>query len=653
VFNIKKGLFSLLLSSFTMRLVQLFKKKQHMKKRALPLILSLFALSFGGAAYGQLNYGPTGATNVTGTYTDLGANGSVITTANFDDANSAPQNIGFTFNYNGSAFTQFVLNTNGFIKLGNANPSQPNLFFTSPTAPTGGVFNSGNAADANMICVFNHDLKAGTLTPEYRMFTSGTSGSHVCTIQYKNVRDSINGTAMNQYDNMQFQIKLYETSNMIEFIYGKWAATTATSIAKFSGVGLKGLDSSNAQVLVMTKASTQAWSTATFLNTNYTPTGNAFDWGNGTRPAPDSGRTYRFMPELNNDVAVTGLFTLGSLPTPFGAPRSDSAVVTNLGASNLSNYVVTLNVTGANSITRTVTIPTLPSRATVVVGFPTYSPATVGTNTVTVSVPSDNNLTNNVMTYTQIINTNMFSFADGSPSVYAMGRSGYTVVRYHSSSEIAVNSANVYIAHDSASVGKSIYAIVFDSSGVKLDSSATYTITAADTGKYHTFTLPNSPRVYGTYFYIGIGQPVTGYFPVGCQKEGDPVRTGCYFRKSFSPTSTWRDMGGLTSLTTYRPMIQATVLAATGILELTENDNLVIAYPNPSADAITYYISGTSQRDLTFFLFDVNGKMVRNIEHINSANFVMERSNLSSGTYFYKVNNKLNRMIGSGTVILK
>jgi len=622
-----------------------------MKKRTLPLIFSLFALSLGGAVYGQLNYGPAGAANVTGTYTDLGTNGSVITTANFDDANSAPQNIGFTFNYNGSAFTQFVLNTNGFIKLGNSNPSQPNLFFTSPTAPTGGVFNSGNPADANMICVFNHDLKAGTLTPEYRVYTSGTSGSRVCTIQYKNVRDSINGTAMNQYDDMQFQIKLYETSNMIEFIYGKWTASTATSIAKFSGVGLKGLDSTNAQVLVMTKASTQQWSTATFLNTNYTPAGNAFDWGNGTRPSPDSGRTFRFMPELTNDVAVTGLFTLGSLPTPFGAPRIDSAVVTNLGASNLTNYVVTLNVTGANSITRSVTIPSLPSRATMVVGFPSYSPTTAGTNTVTVSVPSDDNLTNNGMSYNQLVNSNTFSFADGSPSVYAMGRTGYTAVRYYSSNEIAVYSAKVYIAHDSASVGKSIYAIVFDSTGAKLDSSASYTITAADTGKYHTFTMPNSPRVYATYFYIGIGQPATGYYPVGCQKEGDPVRTGCYFRKSFSPTSTWRDMGGLASLTTYRPMIQAVVAAASGILELKADENLVVAYPNPAADAVTFSIHGTLQQDLTFTLFDVNGKMLRSIGHINTAEFRMERSNLSSGTYFYKVTTP-NHVIGSGTVIL-
>jgi hypothetical protein len=358
------------------------------------------------------------------------------------------------------------------------------------------------------------------------------------------------------------------------------------------------------------------------------------------------------MPEPNKDVAVTGLFTLAGLPTPFGSPRSDSAVVTNLGATNLTNFVVTLNVTGANTFTRTVTIPSLTSRSTMIVGFPSYSPATVGTNTVTVSVPSDDNLTNNTMSYTQVVNTGTFSFADASPSIYTMGRAGYTVVRYHSSSEIAVNSAKVYLANDSASVGKSIYAIVFDSTGAKLDSSATYTITAADTGKYHTFAMPNSPRVYGTYFYIGVGQPVTGYYPVGCQKEGNPVRTGCYFRKTFSPTSTWRDMGGLTSLTPYRPMIQAVVITATGIFELKAYENNVIAYPNPSADAVTFSISGAPQGDLTFSLFDVNGKMVRTIEHINTSEFRMERSNLSAGTYIYKVNTR-NRVIGSGTVILK
>src|SRR5690606_16726401 len=93
-------------------------------------------------ALAQLNYRPNSATNVATTYTDLGTSGSAITVANNDNANSAATPIGFTFNYNGLAFTEFVLNTNGFIKLGNTTPSATTLI---------NAIGSANAADVNII----------------------------------------------------------------------------------------------------------------------------------------------------------------------------------------------------------------------------------------------------------------------------------------------------------------------------------------------------------------------------------------------------------------------------------------------------------------------------------------------------------------------
>ena len=85
-------------------------------------------LAAAPAAQAQFAYTPASATNVAGTFTDLGTSGTVIATANTDDANSVAQNIGFTFNYNGTAFTQFVLNTNGLVRLGASAPSAANMF---------------------------------------------------------------------------------------------------------------------------------------------------------------------------------------------------------------------------------------------------------------------------------------------------------------------------------------------------------------------------------------------------------------------------------------------------------------------------------------------------------------------------------------------
>ena len=75
-----------------------------------------------------LDYKATDGINTTGTYTDLGTTGTPIAVANNDNANSAVLPIGFTFNFNRTNFTDFPLNTNGFIKLGTTPISSQNVW---------------------------------------------------------------------------------------------------------------------------------------------------------------------------------------------------------------------------------------------------------------------------------------------------------------------------------------------------------------------------------------------------------------------------------------------------------------------------------------------------------------------------------------------
>jgi hypothetical protein len=258
--------------------------------------LALTTLLGGGgllAAQAQtLGQTVAAATNVAGTYTDLGTTGTVITTANTDDANSTAQNIGFTFGYNGLTFTQFVLNTNGAIRLGSAAPSTAALYLDTNTGSTAtDPLQSTNAADVNLILPFNTNLVAGTGGAEYRVFTTGATGSRVCTIQWKNVADKAGtgaGSAQ-QFSNFSFQLKLYE-SGRIEFVYGTATAGTAAATSRDTDVGLKGSGIGTGQLLLATKASTDAWSAATFRSSSYGL--NTFNFAN--TPLPDAGRTYRF-----------------------------------------------------------------------------------------------------------------------------------------------------------------------------------------------------------------------------------------------------------------------------------------------------------------------------------------------------------------------
>ncbi|RZK22441.1 MAG: hypothetical protein EOO63_18300, partial [Hymenobacter sp.] len=242
--------------------------------------LGLTALLAGGttvAAHAQiLNYSTATAANVAGTYTDLGTTGTAITTANTDDANSAAQSIGFTFSYNGASFTQFVLNTNGIMRLGAAAPSVANLFGAYETGQSPGIdpISSTSAADINLLAPFNFDLQDGSAgAAEYRVATTGTAPNRVCTVQWKNVRDKAGSVNATQFDNFEFQVKLYETTNTVEFVYGNTVSATAgASINRFPTVAIKGSGSSAGQDVLVNKASsTTAWSTAIFITGVYGP----------------------------------------------------------------------------------------------------------------------------------------------------------------------------------------------------------------------------------------------------------------------------------------------------------------------------------------------------------------------------------------------
>ncbi|MBH8559965.1 fibronectin type III domain-containing protein [Hymenobacter negativus] len=334
--------------------------------------LKRWALLLGGLlgasfAQGQaLNYTTTSAANVSGTFTDLGSAGTAISTANTDDANSTAQNIGFTFSFNGASFTQFVLNTNGLIRLGNATPSAANIFLTGETGQATGIdpISSTSTADVNLVMPFNFDLTAGTGTPEYRVSTSGTAPNQVCTIQWKNVSDKSGTSRLSQYANFAFQVKLYQTSNRIEFVYGTATPSTNTAISRFPTVGIKGSGAGNGQTVLASKSTgAAAWSTTTFITGAYTSSTHNFN----STALPDAGRTYRFdtgtpvtpTGPANDDCAGAITLTPAATCTPttgttVGATQSQAPIVCGSYTGNSDDDVWYRFVATATSHTVTV-----------------------------------------------------------------------------------------------------------------------------------------------------------------------------------------------------------------------------------------------------------------------------------------------------------
>ncbi len=483
------------------------------------LLLSFLLFLSVHLCYSQINYIAANAVNTAGVYTDLGTNGAEISTksGSYDDDNSLPKNIGFSFDFNGISFTQFVLNSNGIIKLGAAEPLDPSLY------------NALASVEENLIYPFNLDLVAGT-SPEYRASTSGVAPNRVCTIQFKNLKDYQSSPAAEQFSNLNFQIKLFETSNNIELVYGSFVPTSATVQDLDVAAGIKG---SNAAASVnVTKSSAAAWSAASFINGDYTGETHTTRY----TVLPAAGRTYRFVnaPILNNDAMVSKVYALTKIPLSYGTPHIISSLVENKGVGTISNLVVTLNITGANTFTDTKTVLSLAAGGVNTVSFAAFTPTNAGANVITVSVATDDNNNNNSIIVNQQVNADTYSYADNAINTgsegYSAAVAGMFVTRYSLSGIAYVRNVNSYIPNLAVNVGKTIYAVVLDPAGAIIGQSANYTITAGDLGAYKSFNFNVSPFINGGDFFVGIAQTANAvqYFPLAVQTES-PARPATYF----------------------------------------------------------------------------------------------------------------------------
>jgi hypothetical protein len=615
-------------------------------------------------AAAQLNYRPTSSVNTTGTYTDLGTNGTAITVANTDDALSAAQNIGFTFNYNGQAFTQFILSTNGFIKLGSTAPSAATLL---------NAIGSATAADVNIIAPSsNVDLLGATnqtATPtEYRVATTGTAPNRVTTIQWENVADKATpaSSATAQFTTMQFQVKLYETTNVVEFVYGTWVSNSATTP---SGqpflVGLKGSSNGIIDRLLASKTSSAtAWTTTTF-----TPGDPASP---NTLPAhfvrntflPDPGRTYRFTPVVipANDMAVMALFTQGKMAKSSGTPQAIQAIVKNNGTAAITNRAITLSISGSNSFTNTVTLGSLAPGEDSLITFAPFNPANISTNNfVEVSVPSDGDNTNNVKEANIVVTANTEGYAQypttaGAEPVIVSALRGYFptsgtttatnsgmfLSRFFATNKVRVSTVRAYVpgaAFNPAvnTTGRTLYAVVLDETGVEIGRSANKVITAAEVDKLVSFPITSPlPILENENYFVGLVMPAnaaaTSYtYPMGVQTE-EAAREDAYFAAAI-PTAgpaTVLDVAG-----TSRHVIEAELINIMGSKEEL-NANLVSVYPNPSNGIFTISAKDMKGTNVAFEVRDLQGKLVYNASAAKD-NATLNLKNLASGVYMLKV----------------
>ncbi|WP_207494220.1 T9SS type A sorting domain-containing protein [Aridibaculum aurantiacum] len=471
-------------------------------------------------ATAQINYSFSTAT---GTYTPL-SGGTVPTLVSagitgasaFDEGyvNNVP--IGFTLNYNGTNYSTMHINTNGFIALGDpfvdppANGYYTNNLTSGPTGPT-----ATPAARPIIAPLWDDlDIVAGS-NLSYAL--AGTAPNRVLTVQFSNVLWSYQATA----PTISFQIKLYETSNVIEFIYRQEAGAVAAGSASI-GITASGTGANNFMSVQNTTASATASKASEVANIN-------------TKPA--TGQIFRFTPSapITNDVSVNKVYALGKVGR--GVGTLVSAVISNLGTNSLTNVNVTLTVSGANTYTNTITVASLPASSTRTVQFPLYNNANVGANTLTVSVPADQDASNNSSSATQDVTVSQMLYGTGStPTAGVNAGNGNTIVaKFAVPYGNAISSLNIFFTQANNTYEAVIYDNVNGVPGTALWTSSPLTTTV---GENIISVSPVQP--ISDSFYVGVRQTGTA-LGLGYQTE-TPLRTGTFYLKS--GTNPWFDLSG-------------------------------------------------------------------------------------------------------------
>lgn len=206
------------------------------------------------------NYTPTRTTGIT--YNSISTTGvSFIGWRNgtdIDDNRSGLTPIGFTFYYLGTPYTTFNISTNGFIDLSSSTATG------SGTGAYGYVNTQFSATGGTLLSLaplyddLTAPLAGGSVASNFKYLTTGSAPNRVLTVEWIDMDFYGNATP-----SLNYQVKLYEATGVIQFIYGSMVAGTAT-FTYTCGINASTMSATPTTAQLLTQ---QTANTATFSNT--------------------------------------------------------------------------------------------------------------------------------------------------------------------------------------------------------------------------------------------------------------------------------------------------------------------------------------------------------------------------------------------------
>lgn len=208
------------------------------------------------------NYTVTRNTSIS--YSSISSSGTSVPTwrntgqYSQDDNRSIFLDIGFDFWYNGVRYTKYSISTNGFIDFATSTANgtgtgaygYQNTRFSS-TTPTG-------LALAPMYDDLTSQGGVEALGNSIKFITTGSAPNRVLTVEWINLAVYNNTTP-----SINYQVKIYETTGVIEFVYGTMTAGTA-SYSYSSGINAATISNPPTAAQLRTQ---QSANSTTFSNT--------------------------------------------------------------------------------------------------------------------------------------------------------------------------------------------------------------------------------------------------------------------------------------------------------------------------------------------------------------------------------------------------
>jgi len=206
-----------------------------------------------------------------------------------DDLLSASTPIGFTFFFEGLPYTTFKASSNGFLSFGSGTASNSlNSSFVS-------------ASSKPLLAPMWDDLDGGVPSSAAAYVVTGTAPNRVLTMEWLNYEMRYGSSVAN----VSFQVKLYETTNAIEYVYRDEMGTLQSPSAT---IGIMGTTSY-----------------LTLNNTSSSPVASSTSFTTSISSPPASGQIYKFsIPEIclaPNGVTVDSVFTTSAYLSWFDQSR--------------------------------------------------------------------------------------------------------------------------------------------------------------------------------------------------------------------------------------------------------------------------------------------------------------------------------------------